>query len=366
MSRQVSSAWRAAAIAWVVGSAAAAAGATDFRLEPLPPPAQVNAALADLGRHLFFETRLSGDGSRSCATCHVPANGFADGQALSRGYNGTEHFRNAPGLLSVRLKPRLMWDGRHAGGDLAVVVREMITDGQFMNGDTRIIEERIRQMPPLLALWRRAFGERSEPRGEQVFQAIAEYLGTLDFATTAVDRMLRGDSTALPPLAAAGLQLFSGKAGCVDCHHGPLLSDGKPHRLGVADHPALAREPLRTITLLRHNAVMGVPNAMAERGDVGVYAVSGKPADRGRFITPGLRGLIHSGPYMHNGRYASLEQVVDFHDRGGGSGSELRPLNLGARERQALVAFLRSLSSPPQRVEEPPAYDYGTIDRARR
>jgi cytochrome c peroxidase len=123
----------------------------------------VNAALAEFGRHLFFETRLSGDGSRSCASCHLPEKGFADGQPLSRGYNGTEHFRNAPGLLSVRLKPRLMWDGR--GSDLAGAVREMVLDAQFMNGETRIIAERIRQIPPLLqplaARFRRQGGARN-------------------------------------------------------------------------------------------------------------------------------------------------------------------------------------------------------------
>jgi cytochrome c peroxidase len=351
-------------LAWLVVLAPAAAAA-DMRLQPLPPPERVNAALAELGRHLFFETRLSGDGSRSCASCHVPEKGFADGQPLSRGYNGTEHFRNAPGLLSVRLKARLLWDGRHAGRDLAGVVREMVLDAQYMNGEARIVAERIRQIPPLFALWRRAFGEKSELRGEQAFQAIAEYLKTLDFAEAPVDRALRGE-TALSPLATEGLRLFTGKAGCVQCHHGPLLSDGKPHRLGVPDHPALAREPLRTISLLRHNAERGLPHPMAERGDVGAYAVSKNPAERGSFITPPLRGLAHSGPYMHNGRLGSLEEVVDFHDRGGGPGSELRPLDLNARERQALVAFLQALSAPLPQVAEPPAYDYGSVGRMRR
>jgi cytochrome c peroxidase len=351
-------------LAWLVAIAPAAAAA-DMRLQPLPPPERVNAALAELGRHLFFETRLSGDGSRSCASCHVPEKGFADGQPLSRGYNGTEHFRNAPGLLSVRLKARLLWDGRHAGRDLAGVVREMVLDAQYMNGEARIVAERIRQIPPLFALWGRAFGEKSELRGEQAFQAIAEYLKTLDFAEAPVDRALRGE-TALSPLATEGLRLFTGKAGCVQCHHGPLLSDGKPHRLGVPDHPALAREPLRTISLLRHNAERGLPHPMAERGDVGAYAVSKNPAERGSFVTPPLRGLAHSGPYMHNGRLASIEEVVDFHDRGGGPGSELRPLDLNARERQALVAFLQALSAPLPQVAEPPAYDYGSVGRARR
>ncbi len=345
----------------------APAFAADLRLKP--PPAAVNAALAEFGRHLFFETRLSGDGSRSCASCHLPEKGFADGQALSRGYNGTEHFRNAPGLLSVRLKPRLMWDGR--GSDLAGAVREMVLDAQFMNGETRIIAERIRQIPQLLSLWRRAFagqGEKAELRGEQAFEAIAEYLKTLDFGETSVDRALRGEA-ALEPLAEEGLRLFSGRAGCIQCHHGPLLSDGKPHRLGVPEHPAIAREPLRAISLLRHHAERGLPQPMAERGDVGAYAVSKNPAERGGFVTPPLRGLAHTGPYMHNGRFASLEEAIDFHDRGGGPGSVLRPLDLGARERQALAAFLRALSAPLAPVAEPPAYDYGSVanmGRARR
>ena len=343
--------------------AAATAGAADMRLQPLPPPAPVNAALAEFGRHLFFETRLSGDGSRSCASCHLPEKGFADGQPLSRGYNGTEHFRNAPGLLSARLKPRLMWDGR--GSDLAGAVREMVLDAQFMNGETRIIAERIRQIPPLFNLWRRAFGEKSELRGEQAFEALAEFLKTLDFGETAVDRALRGEA-ALEPLAEEGLRLFSGRAGCIQCHHGPLLSDGKPHRLGVPDHPAIMRDPLRAISLLRHHAERGLPQPMAERGDVGAYAVSKNPAERGSFVTPPLRGLAHTGPYMHNGRLASLEDAIDCHDRGGGPGSVLRPLDLSARERQALAAFLRALSAPLAPVAEPPAYDYGSVGRARR
>jgi cytochrome c peroxidase len=340
--------------------------ATELRLQPLPPPAQVNAALAEFGRHLFFETRLSGDGSRSCASCHLPEKGFADGQALSRGYNGTEHFRNAPGLLSVRLKPRLMWDGR--GTDLTGAVREMVLDAQFMNGNTGIIAERIRQIPQLFSLWQRAFagrGEKVELRGEHAIEAIAEFLRTLDFGETAVDRALRGE-TSLPPLVEEGLRLFSGRAGCIQCHNGPLLSDGKPHRLGVPEHPAIMREPLRAISLLRYYVEQGLSQPMSVRGDVGAYAVSKNPDERGAFVTPPLRGLVHTAPYMHNGRFASIEEAIDFHDRGGGPGSVLRPLDLSVRERQALAAFLRALSAPLAPVAEPPAYDYGSVARIRR
>lgn len=354
--------FRALPLLCLLAAGWSAARAEAPQLQPLPAPAAVNPALADLGRHLFFEPRLSGDGSRSCASCHIPARGFADGEPLSRGYNGTEYFRNAPGLLSVRLRQRLMWDGR--GTELAAVVREMVLDAQFMNGDAGIIAERVRQIPPLLALWRRAFGERSEPRGEQAFVAIGEYLKTLDFGRSAVDAALRGEA-GLPPLADQGMRLFTGKAGCVACHHGPLLSDGKPHRLGVPEHPALIRDPLRSVSLLRHVALRNLPNPMATRGDPGVYAISKNPAERGSFITPSLRGLSHTAPFLHNGRSGTLEEVVDFHDRGGGPGSELRPLGLSAQERRALVAFLQALSAPLQKVAEPPAHDYDAVHGSR-
>lgn len=354
---------RAALVTGTLAVTLAAASAQAPSLTPLPAPAAVNPAQVELGRHLFFEPRLSGDGSRSCASCHLPSRGFADGEPLSRGYNGTEYFRNAPGLLSVRLKPRLMWDGR--GVNVAGAVREMVLGAQFMNGNADIIVERIRQIPNLFMLWQRAFGESGQRRGEQVFQAIAEYLKTLDFAPGPVDSELRGKAE-LPLLAAEGMRLFKGRAGCIACHHGPLLSDGRPHRLGVPAPAALTRDPLRTISLLHHYAESGLANPMAERGDVGVYAISKNAADRGSFITPGLRGLTHTAPYMHNGRYATLEEVVDFHDRGGGPGSELHPLGLSVRERQALVAFLRALSTPLQDVVEPPTYEYLPVDRGRR
>jgi cytochrome c peroxidase len=330
-------------------------------LLPLPARAQADPALVELGRHLFFEPRLSGDGSRSCASCHIPAQGFADGEALSRGYNGTEYFRNTPGLLSVRLKSRLMWDGRLDGNDLPTAVRDMVTEAHFMNADVRLVQERVRQIPQMMELWRRAFGEESEPYGPRIFAAVAEFLKKLDAGETAIDRALRGENVVLSPLVREGMRLFHGKARCAVCHHGPLGSDGRAHRLGVPENPRIAREPQRTITLLRHHATMGVPNYMAERDDIGIFAVSKRAEDRGRFVTPSLRGLRHTGPYMHNGVFATLEELVRFYDRGGGQGSELRPLGLKPRERHALAAFLRALSAPLASMDEPPVLDYGLV-----
>lgn len=352
--------WALLTVCALAGTATTAS-AQSRGLQALPPPAAVKPALAKLGRHLFFEPRLSGDGSRSCASCHLPSWAYAGDRALSPGYNGTEYFRNAPGLMSVRLKTRLMWDGRLDGADLPTAVRDMVTEAHFMNADGRLIQERIRQIPRLSALWQEAFGAQSQPYGPQIFVAIAEFLKTLDGGDTAVDRALRGDRAALPALAREGMALFNGKGQCIRCHDGALGTDGKAHRLGVAEHPAIAAEPLRMITLLRHHATMGVPNYMAERQDVGSYAVSKQAADRGRFITPGLRGLTHTGPYMHNGLFATLGEVVAFHNQGGGPGSELPPLGLSPREQAALVAFLRAWSAPLKPVAEPLADDYGMV-----
>lgn len=352
---------RALALVAATALAALAASAAEPRLQPLPAPAQVDPALAELGRHLFFDPRLSGDGGRSCASCHEPARGWADGLPLSRGYNGSEHFRNAPGLLSVRLKPALAWDGRLAGSDLGAAVREMITEAHFMNADLNLIQERVRQLPRLMQLWRAAYGAHSQPQAAQVPQAIAAYLQTLDAAPTAVDRALRGEAVALPAAVREGLELFHGKAGCVRCHSGPLGSDGRAHRLGVADAEALASDALRQITLLRYHGTMGLADAMNERRDVGAYTVSKSPADRGRFVTPSLRGLAHTAPYMHNGTLATLDEVVAFHAGGGGPGSELAPVKLNARERGALVALLRALSGPLPRVDEPAPGGYAPL-----
>lgn len=349
---------------WVFTGMLSIAGAQPAGLQPLPAPASVKPALANLGRHLFFDPRLSGDGSRSCASCHIPSRAYAGDEALSRGYNGTEYFRKAPSLLSVRLKTRLMWDGRLDGSDLPTAVRDMVTEAHFMNADARLIQERLRQIPELFALWREAFGPQSDPYGPSIFVAIAEFLKTLDGGDTLVDRALRGKTT-LPAPVREGMALFSGKGQCVRCHSGPLGTDGRAHRLGLPEHPAIAREPLRMITLLRHHATMGVPNYMAERDDVGRYAVSKNPDDHGRFVTPPLRGLTHTAPYMHNGLFTSLEEVVAFHDRGGGPGSELPPLRLSARERAALVAFLRAWSAPLIAVAEPPAHDYWLVGGTR-
>lgn len=348
--------WAAAFIAAMPLIYAGTASTADAppAITPLPESKPANAAMVNLGRHLFYENRLAGDWGSSCASCHDPKKGFGDGQPLSAAYTSMEYFRNAPTLINARHRTRFMWDGRLDGADAGTAVRDMITEAHFMNADGRIVQERLKQIPEYVALWEAAFGKGSDPYSPRMFNAIGAFVQSLESKNVPYDRYAKGEQAALSADAKAGLAVFSGKGQCVQCHNGPIGSDGKFYRLGVPEHPEVLGNPLRTITMLRHYSTSGMPNYMAARTDVGFYAISKDPKDIGRFQTPSLRDLKYTGPYMHNGMFKTLDEVVDFYDRGGGGkGTDLKPLGLSADDKKNLVAFLLSLSGDPITVAEP-------------
>lgn len=328
-------------------------------LAPLPAAKPADPAVVELGRHLFFDPRLSGDAAVSCATCHNPAKGWADGKPLSQGYPGSEYFRNAPSVINARFKTRFMWDGRLDGSDLGTLVRDMVTEAHTMNADGRLVQERLKQAPEYVAMWEKAFKKSGDdPYGPRMFNVVGAFVATITSKNVPFDKFLRGDKKAIGRAAQDGLKLFEGKAGCIQCHNGPMLSDGKFHRNGVPENPAVWSEPLRAITMLRHYATSGMPNYMNARSDVGLYAITKVEGDKGKFLTPTLRELKYTAPYMHNGMFATLVEVIEFYDRGGGKGSGLKPLNLTATEKRALIAFLESLSGDPIEVEKPRLPEY--------
>jgi cytochrome c peroxidase len=332
---------------------AATANPTPPTLLPLPDSKPPAPAMVALGKQLFFDNRLAGDWGSSCASCHSPAKGFGDGKALSAAYTSMEYFRNSPTLINMRHRTRFMWDGRLDGSDPGTAVRDMVTEAHFMNADGRIVQERLKQIPEYVKLWEDAFGKGSDPYGPRMFNALGAFMQTLESRNVPFDRFAKGDATAISEQAKLGMQVFNGKGGCVQCHNGPIASDGKLHRLGVPEHPDVLANPLRTITMLRHYSTSGMPNYMAARTDVGSYAITKAQADIGKFQTPSLRELKYTAPYMHNGVFGALDEVVDFYDRGGGKGSQLKPLGLAADEKKALVAFLLTLSGDELKVPEP-------------
>ena len=198
----------------------AAVSADDFG--PLPN-IEFKPAMAELGKRLFFDPRLSGNATISCATCHQPENGFAHPDALAPGYTGNQHFRNAPTVINSAHKKIWMHDGR-LGTNLNDVTRGMLTETYLMNMDMRIMQERMKQDPVYVEMFKAA--GLGEPSNGGARNAIPEYLKTL------VSKNAPFDSGDLSAAAQRGFELFKGKAGCAQCHSGALFSDGKRHNTG--------------------------------------------------------------------------------------------------------------------------------------
>ena len=366
-----------AALLWAAAvSLTAAAEPVPGGFGPLPPvriPADnpMSAAKVELGRLLFWDTRLSGNASTSCASCHAPQTGWGEPDALSRGYPGTRHWRNAQTILNAAYYSRLFWDG--AADGLEQQAQSAAEGAVAGNGEAPMMEMRLRLVPEYVTRFREVFGTEW-PRLHHAWQAIAAFQRTLvsDAKKVPFDRWLAGDATALSAAAQRGYALFIGKAGCVQCHGGPLLSDQAFHALGVPRNPQADSSPLVQITARWQNLQRGVPEVQYKDGDgdLGLAYLTRNPADAGRFRTPSLRELRYTAPYMHNGVFATLREVVDFFDRGGGEGPnkapQLRPLGLSPAEKKDLIEFLESLSmdrplllAPPRMPESMPLADGG-------
>jgi len=307
-------------------------------------PMKVDAKKAALGKRLFFDARLSGDAAISCSSCHIPAKGFGDGLPLAKAYPGSLGFRNTPTLINAAQKAAWFHDGR-IGTNLNDVTRESITETYSMNMDMRLMQERVKQDPIYVKMFKDAgYGE---PSNGSIRKAIPEYLKTL------TSRGAPFDAGKLSDAAASGFDLFKGKAGCAQCHSGPRFTDDQPYNTAAPNNPEIWSNPMRHITYVAFGMFLGVENYMNIRRDVGAHIRTHKVdgSDIGKFMTPSLRELNYTAPYMHNGTIATLEDVVAFYNNGGGSDvnkdSRIKPLGLSKDERANLVAFLKSLSGKP-------------------
>lgn len=339
----------ALAAATAISGAFAQTAAPDLTAMPELKPG--NAAMIEMGKYFFFDNRISGDWGVSCATCHDPQKGWGDGQALSTGYPSMEYFRNSPTVLNAKHQKRFLWDGRLDGSDAGTLVRDMITETHTMNMDSRLMQERLKQVPEYRAMW--AKWRKDDINGMRVYNVIGEFIQSIQTTNAAFDKFKKGDDNALNAEQKAGYALFKGKANCVSCHNGPIGSDGNLHKTGVPEHPDVLKNPLRSITMLRHYASVGMPNYMNARTDVGSYAITKDKRDIGKFRTAQLRDLKYTAPYMHNGTLASLDEVIEFYNNGGGKDSELKPLNLSSAEKKALKDFLLALSGDAVIIKDP-------------
>ena len=318
---------------------------------PLPHIVAPDPAQADLGRQLFFDRRLSGDGTMSCAVCHVPQEAFADALPLSGAYPTNKHWRNTQSLINVAYLGSFFWDGRSAS--LERQAKEPVHAVFEMNLDPDYLVARLEEDPDYAARFEAVFG--APPTWPRIADALAAFQRTLIVTDSPFDAFLLGDSAALSPQARRGADIFFGPRGdCARCHSGPLLSDGRFHNVGVEETDELLSDPLRRATRTYVLRRMGVEPM--ER-DPGRYAVTKDPAHLGAFRTPPLRQVAQTAPYMHNGSLATLVDVIDFFTRGGGEAAGrsplLRPLDLSTEEKEDLIAFLHSLSGTLPRVRPP-------------
>ncbi len=309
-----------------------------FKLAPVPSNNPQSPGKIELGKMLFFDRRLSGDGTMSCATCHIPELGFSDGEAISLNYPTTRNWRNSPTLINVAFSRFLFHDGRAETLEDQALFPMM--SAFEMNQNLDFVEEEIRSVPQYLKLFKEVFGDEDITR-ERMAMAIAAFERTLLSRNAPLDGYLNGNMEALSAEAKKGYDIFVGKGRCAECHFGINLIDDRFHALNVPEHPEFQADPRVAATRRFVAKVYHYEDYRNLKDDPGRYLISKDKKDWRAFKTPTLRDITKTGPYMHNGVFESLEEVIDFFDQGGGpDNSVLKPLTLNAEEKHALKVFL--------------------------
>lgn len=285
---------------------------------PIPADNPLTEAKVLLGRRLFFDPLLSENRTVACATCHDPARGFTTRDPVAVGVHGRRGTRNSPSLLNRAYATTLFWDGRET--TLEAQALRPLEDPLEMGTTVAEVVKRLGDNADYRAQFAAAFPDGVS--AANLGKALASFQRTLLLGASKVDRFRVGETAALNAGELHGLWLFESRGKCWKCHAGRNFTDESFHNTGVG----WGKEPL----------------------DLGRYAVTKRDVDRGKFKTPTLRGVAQTAPYMHDGSLATLEEVVEFYNRGGGKNPHvdpfMEPLGLTQAEVQDLVAFLKALS----------------------
>jgi cytochrome c peroxidase len=326
--------------------------------------AGTRVAARELGRKLFFDRRLSFNGTMSCAMCHVPSQGFTTNTSrTSVGMEGKSLRRNAPTVLNVAWQMSLFHDGRESSLTTQAWMPLLHPD-EMANPSIGYVLDRIASLGDYDDLFRRAFGD-PRPTIEAVGTALATYEAGLASVNSRFDRWRYGaDETALSVEEQAGFNVFTGKGRCNVCHlvgqQFALFADNKFHNTGVAQRKVDRRSVVVQLapsvqTVLTDKVLPSL--AQTELPDFGRYEITLRIEDLYAFKTPSLRNVARTGPYMHDGSMATLEEVVEFYNQGGGDvpgkSTTLLPLALTQTEQRALIAFLYTLNGENPGKTEP-------------
>jgi len=277
----------------------------------------------ELGKMLYFDPRLSGSNWISCATCHNPGLGWGDGLPRAIGNGQKELGRHSPTIINSGYFELQFWDGRaktleeQAVGPIQAAVE--------MNQNMDELIDELNAIPGYVSLFKKVF-ESSGITPGNIGKAIATFERSVVSKNSSYDKYERGDKSAMSASAVRGIEVFFGKGKCAICHSGPGFTDSGFHNIGVKQHGPLKK-------------------------DDGRFNVTKEDFDKGAFKTPGLRHVSRTAPYMHDGSAATLEDVVEFYDRGGDVDNNktplITPLELTSQEKKDLVEFLKALEGEP-------------------
>ncbi|MBT5550317.1 MAG: cytochrome-c peroxidase [Nitrospina sp.] len=279
-----------------------------------------------LGKMLFFDPRLSGNNRMSCATCHNPSLGWSDGLPRTLGRDQRELGRNSPSIINSGYFGKQFWDGRADSLEEQALVPIMGPTEMDQNLDELIDE--LKAIPYYYRKFKKVFGA-SGVTAENIAKALATFERSVVSRNSPYDQYQQGDVSSLSKSAVRGMKIFFGKGQCTRCHQGSIFADNKFHNIGL--QPLKGRMP-----------------------DLGRFKITERKEDKWVFRTPGLRDISRTSPYMHDGRFKTLEEVIDFFDRGGdplpNKSLFLKPLGLKRQEKKDLESFLIALEGRSNKV----------------
>ncbi|WP_373055694.1 cytochrome-c peroxidase [Zunongwangia sp. H14] len=290
----------------------------------------------ELGKKLFYDPNLSEGGKVSCASCHLPSKAYQDGLQTALDNTGKPLQRNTPGLINAAYQQSFFWDGRSQ--DLLGQINQVFTNDREFNSQVHQFSNQVLEDTTYLKMFRHAFG-RVPRTNKELIKAISSYVGTLKGMDSKFDKNIRGDLATMTQQEIDGFNLFMGKALCATCHFLPLTNGTVPPFFSESE-----------------KEVIGVPETAKNKewdNDPGFYVMYKEPTHWGMFKTPTVRNIAVTSPYMHNGVYNTLEEVVEFYSEGGGAGMgfdiphqtlPFDALNLSSKEQKALVAYMKTLT----------------------
>ncbi|MES2652359.1 MAG: cytochrome c peroxidase [Bacteroidota bacterium] len=297
--------------------------------------------IVELGRLLFFDPRLSASNQISCSSCHSPDLNWSDGKEVSIGHDHASNTRNAPSLENVWFYKRLFWDGR--AESLEQQAESPLTSKIEMHQDVKLLPKKLKNIKGYQSYFKAAFGD-SKITNERVFKSLADFQRTIVSRKTDFDRFLEGNKNSLTDQQLVGLHLFRTKARCINCHNGPLFTDNEFHNVGLTYYGR-------------------------KYEDLGLYNVTKKSEDVGKFKTPGLRNVMRTGPWFHNGLFGDMDGIMNMYNVGmpvqkvrpeqendpllPKNDKLLRGLMLSKAEKDAVVAFLQSITTLPWKDRQP-------------